>query len=667
MIQSGINVVNMSTWGPRGEHHWSDYAAMQTSSYSHDELFTIALDKDILIVPYLESCTSTVAGDPHYDFPIIFPGDPANYDTRIVEFIEDHVNRYIVSPDNPRWPEKWAQAYDQDLNPRYMISIINVASWDPTVTDQTFAEGFDRLADSVFARTGVKVGFSLAVLPDDPPFGTQFRPNPQTTGPYLRNQKSVLSVQCYLPEAFLSIGNEPFILDWKHQFGSRWIASGIPYIQDVTAGYDAHIVFPNVDIYGNNPDWREALETSVQKHRAQGITFNTWNGYTEGYAGMPTNEYGSGTYLWVHDLFTNFLPNNSLHNIPGKIEAEDWSTAAGVETDRCHDDHGGLYVGWLEEGDRIDYDVDIIEDRYYIDLRVGKPNGTTPGQGQIQLDGVPYYTFTVPGTGGWFDWRTIRDEVLLPEGRFRMSLLIDQGDWNINWMKFKTDSVEYYHPIPGKIEAEDYWDTFGGISERQPDVSNEVAMAYLESGDWMEYYVDVQQSDTFLIDFLVSQDAGVPDILGEFYVDNTLLFDLPIPPTGHWQTWTTLTEKAYLTAGIHKIKFLIAKGPFNIHWFEARLSSTALQEYTESDHLLSLSPNPFSTSVQLDLDLQTAGKIRLEVFNASGVLVETVADQFMTPGVHHYTWESDDYPEGIYFCKLTSPSYTRIVKGVKIE
>jgi hypothetical protein len=87
---------------------------MQTSTYSHDELFTIALDKNILITPYLESSTQSTSGDPELDFTKLFPGDLANYDTRLLDFIEDIVNRYLVSPDNPADPKN---------GPRYTIRI----------------------------------------------------------------------------------------------------------------------------------------------------------------------------------------------------------------------------------------------------------------------------------------------------------------------------------------------------------------------------------------------------------------------------------------------------------------------------------------------------------------------------------------------------------------
>lgn len=667
LISSGINVVNMSIWGPRSTDNWANWAPMQTSTYSHDELFNITIGKDILIAPYLESTAASLTGSPEYSFKKCFPGDPLNYDTRIIAFIEDLVNRYILYPDNPLWTDKWARVYDQNGKPRYMVCIIHVASTQTGVTDQTFAEGFDQLADSVYARTGIEVGFTLDILPHHIIIPGEFRANPETTGPYLRLQKSVLAIQCYIPEVFLAMEHEPFITRWKHQFSSRWIHTGIPFIQDISAGYDAHIVFPNSVIYGNNAEWREANRLIVTKLLSQGITFNTWNGYTEGYAGMPTNEYGSGTYLWVNDIFNNYIPNNSIHDIPGKIEAEDWSTMEGVQTDVPADDYEGLYVGWLLEGSRIDYDVNILkEDLYYLDLRVAKLASTPLGSAQILLNGTPYKTISIPGTGDWQNWQTIRTNISLPMGKYRMSLLINTGDWNINWMNFKTDSVEYYHSIPGRIESEDYYDMFGVVSERSTDTDSEVNLGYFETNDWVEYYVDVQQSGTYDVKFRVAQDAGLYDARGELYKGNTMIVDFQAPNTSGWQNWTTITKQVYLTSGKQKLKMLIAKGPFNINWFEFSLP-VSTNSSLPAENSFNAYPNPFTDKSNITIQVEEAGNVCFKVYNSTGKELKVIVNSFLYPGTYYYTWYTENYPEGIYYFSLRTLCTIKTIKVIHMK
>jgi len=49
MIDAGVNVINMSYWGPRGTDNWAYWSPMQTSTYAHDELFNAAIGKRVFI------------------------------------------------------------------------------------------------------------------------------------------------------------------------------------------------------------------------------------------------------------------------------------------------------------------------------------------------------------------------------------------------------------------------------------------------------------------------------------------------------------------------------------------------------------------------------------------------------------------------------------------
>ena len=668
LISSGINVVNMSVWGPRGTDNWAWYAPMQTSTYSHDELFDIAIGKDILIAPYLESAPLTTSGSPGYSFMDCFSGDPLNPAPEFVTFMEDLIDRYILAPDNPGWTEKWAQVYDQDGTARYLFCIIHAASTQSGMTDQLFAEGFDRLADTILLRTGVHVGFTLDILPHNIIVPGEFRAVPETTGPLLAQQKSILGIQCYIPEVFLDMSHEDFVTRWKHQFSSRWVHTGIPFIQDISAGYDASIVFEGSVVYGNNPEWRASNGKIVHKLLSQGITFNTWNGYTEGYAGMPTVEFGDGTYLWVNDLFTNYQPETSLHTLPDRIEAEDWIGMSGVQTDVPHDDFQGLYVGWMEEGDWMDYNIYVPEsrDKYYLEMRAAKPSTGPQGEAVFSIDDNFIKTVYIPGTGGWQEWETIRSTIALPQGYHKLKLTIASGDWNINWMNIKYDSVAHYHKIPGRIEAEDYYDMSGVISEKCLESKADVNLGYFNNNDWMEYYVDVEHSGSYNLSFRVSQDGGIPLAEGELYIDNTLLYVVRIPPTGGWQDWITLTDQVQLTAGTHKLKLVVTEAPWNINWIEFSLPGS-LSKVQEQDSYFSNYPNPFSSETTLKFDLEKAGKVKLTLYNALGKEVKTLLNDQLMPGKYALPWNADGYPVGIYFFKLETKDYVITRKGLMVE
>ncbi len=347
MLATGVNVVNMSSWGPRTTDRWAFWAPMQTAAGAHDELFDAAVGKPVLIAPYIESGAATLGhtqvgchGDvgptgesAGYDFPGTFPGTHDNPAPQLVEQIIDLVTRYLLKPANSAWPAKWAQMYDSYGKPRYVVSLIHVGSNQPDVTDETFAKGFGWVAERVYRKTGVRVGFTLDALPPEHHAG--FKPSPTRTGPWLSRQPAVLAIQAFIPEVHTRrcapaegcdalSGSAPLeaMVDWKRRFISEWVSTGIPVILDVSPGRDARRVFPDPlePRYGNNVMWRDS-QTEMLALGVRGITGNTWNGYTEGFAivpscvfshadappglplcGPPPIEQSNETYLWFRQL-----------------------------------------------------------------------------------------------------------------------------------------------------------------------------------------------------------------------------------------------------------------------------------------------------------------------------------------------------------------------------
>ncbi len=371
MLAAGVNVVNMSYWGPAGDNSWAWFAPMQTAIGAHNELFDVAVGRPLLIVPVIEEVPSSKDsplipgcqndfGPPGnsvgYQFKNDFPGTEANPAPGLVSRIEDLITRYLKNPAKPEWAEKWAMMYDRDglpRLPRYIISILHVGSnilGGSSTPDATFAMGFDWVAKKVWQDTGgnnggINVGFTLDVFPDmipadsiDPnsPF---FRATPQSTGPYLLQHPSVLAVQAFIPEIVTGICNNVLhpgadcdkvagspaldsLINWKRSFVQRWVATKLPVILDVSPGYDAHIVFDpkkfkSDERWGNNEPWRNN-QSGFLSLGVVGLSGNTWNGYTEGYAIVPSCGVPGGppglppcpaaptpsdpTYNWFHDL-----------------------------------------------------------------------------------------------------------------------------------------------------------------------------------------------------------------------------------------------------------------------------------------------------------------------------------------------------------------------------
>ncbi len=301
MVDAGINVVTMSSWGedflPCGIG-WSLIAPMQAAPGSHDELFEAALEVNLLIMPFIESRNDWAFRD---EFPRVRDGRVApGTVSQIVNLIE----RYLQNAAHPEWAAAWAQVYDRNGERRFAVSIIHASSNVLSYGDHAgYAAGFDILADEVFNLTGVRVGFFIDPLPPNSNAPGEYMPSPEKSGPALLDAEAILGVQSFIPEIWISgLPSAAQQIAWKRDYSQRWSESGIPFLMDVSPGYDASIVFPNSIQYGFSSTWQQALTDMVADFGEDGLMFNSWNGYTEGMAAVATREYGDQYYQWLQAL-----------------------------------------------------------------------------------------------------------------------------------------------------------------------------------------------------------------------------------------------------------------------------------------------------------------------------------------------------------------------------
>ena len=134
----------------------------------------------------------------------------------------------------------------------------------------------------------------------------------------------------------------------------------------------------------------------------------------------------------------NTIPN--IHQIPGRVEAEDYFYQLGVELESTTDAGGGQNVGYLDAGDYMDYYISVPQTGIYdVKYRTASENGS----GQIKLqtieeDGttITLHTMTFQPTGGWQIWQSNQQTVYLTAGVHQLRVLITQPQFNLNWMEF---------------------------------------------------------------------------------------------------------------------------------------------------------------------------------------------------------------------------------------
>jgi endonuclease/exonuclease/phosphatase family metal-dependent hydrolase len=290
-------------------------------------------------------------------------------------------------------------------------------------------------------------------------------------------------------------------------------------------------------------------------------------------------------------------------SLPGTIQAEDFDaggsgtaykdTSSGnaggqyrstdVDIETCAE--GGFDVGWTAAGEWLNYTVNVAAaGTYNLDLRVASSGG---GSLYIHFNGVNETgTITVPATGGWQKWTTIRKAVSLSAGTQSMKVSFNSGGLNLNSLTVSSGTASgstptstasssafggAAHAIPGWVQAEDY-DNGGknvgyydlttgnaGGAYRATDVDIETtgsggyAVGWVGAGEWLKYTVNVGSSGSYkVVARVASSGTG-----GTFHIEfngTNKTGAMRVPNTGGWKTFRDLTATVSLSAGVQSMR-----------------------------------------------------------------------------------------------------------------
>jgi len=66
-------------------------------------------------------------------------------------------------------------------------------------------------------------------------------------------------------------------------------------------------------------------------------------------------------------------------------------------------------------------------------------------------------------------------------------------------------------------------------------------------------------------------------------------------------------------------------------------------------------PNPFNPSTNISFVLPTSGRVRLQVFDIQGRLIQTLADKMVNAGEHTVVFDASSLSSGMYMYRLETP------------
>ncbi|MEP1489458.1 MAG: carbohydrate-binding protein [Algibacter sp.] len=149
------------------------------------------------------------------------------------------------------------------------------------------------------------------------------------------------------------------------------------------------------------------------------------------------------------------------------IQAEDYNTMFGIQTETTKDVGDGLNVGHIDGGDWMEYNVGIVNSGTYIlNYRVASRWGG--GSVEVLVDGVSQGTTDIAKTNDWQSWITLSTTVSLSPGSRTIRLYAPIGGWNINWFELIFDEA-------GSLSQEEF-DKNNDISIYPNPVSNNVTV-----------------------------------------------------------------------------------------------------------------------------------------------------------------------------------------------
>ena len=147
---------------------------------------------------------------------------------------------------------------------------------------------------------------------------------------------------------------------------------------------------------------------------------------------------GTNVQPFTQELVENTLP--TVHVIPGKIEAEAFSSMDGISLENTTDIGGGQNIGYLGAGDYLIYDVKVLNSATYsVDYRHSSQSGVN--MQFVFLDTAGTYVTSFPSislsaTGGWQSWQTTNSSGgVLAQGDYKLRLDVG-SEFNLNWFEF---------------------------------------------------------------------------------------------------------------------------------------------------------------------------------------------------------------------------------------
>ena len=393
------------------------------------------------------------------------------------------------------------------------------------------------------------------------------------------------------------------------------------------------------------------------------MNYSTNVGLSSTFASQTQDNFIIDAIMWLGGQPSGPAP---AAPIPGTVQAENYTSMSGIQTETTTDTGGGLDVGYIDAGDYIDYKVNVqTAGKYTVQYRVASLNGG--GSIQLKKDSTILATTAVPATGDWQAWTTITDSVVLAGGEQTLRIQVPVGGYNLNWITFAVSTPNNpNNPVPiGQVitlkgnngfyvsgengtkamtctrTAPQTWEQFTVLDAGNGKVNLRSMGQYVSSENGTKAITcnrpAPQGWEAF--DWIVNSDGSI-SLRGNngFYVSSE---------NGE----QAMTCNRPTASGWEKFNFAIVSG--------ARV--LAAQSIGETPTAKDAFPNPFTTQLHYTVpDKYSSHTVTVYDFSGKQILHYNVNNRLGT-----YTLDGTRLPKGLYILDISSGDFHKRIKVQK--
>jgi len=307
----------------------------------------------------------------------------------------------------------------------------------------------------------------------------------------------------------------------------------------------------------------------------------------------------------------------------GFYEAESFSGMAGIQTYPASDVDGGQLVGGIDNGDWMDYNINVYGGgTYSLQLRIAAPFGG----GTVQVKnsaGEVLATISFPYTGGFQSWTTT-DPVLisLPAGPQTIRLQSTTGaNWNFNWLQFSTVDG----PLPVKFVYFNSQCKNGVVSvqwktAQEQNTRNFAIQRSTDGINWIE--------------------IGSTTAAGQSTQERSYVFQDRNPAGGNM--------------------YRIIEYDFT----GKSTTSSIVKSSCSTKYSVNLYPNPSFGNSALNINLERSTKLTVQIVDSKGALIQRSQIQ-LPAGNTTIPLNMSSYPSGVYSVNVQYNSEMKTIKLIK--